>query len=415
MVLLMWLKDMLKSCIFGPLMGCDMVRGIVYKYTSPCGKSYIGQTTNEKLRRKLWNSSRYHYAGTKIDRARAKYTSNSFDYNILFAKEFSSKDIALIWLNIVEQYYIQLYNTVTDGYNCEYGGGGNSHHTGSITHRSGYKLSEEAKKRIGKGSRAWQNTPEGKAKMSKARKGKSKQKGYKNPSSSRSVIQLSLQGEFINEFPSIREAAKYIGKNYISTNSNISSACNGKRDSVSGFKWMFKEDYQNYYLHPEGKNIPQRIQRVFNHIAKQNKSQKIEPKEKKRRTSKYAQKIGQYNSDYKLVKIWRCAGDAANELGFCEANIRRAEKTLGTYMGYYWRVYTEQANCLPKPAKKIKKPALYKKVIQKDLHGQIVNIYDSIGQACCSMGIKNRTCLSRCLNGKTHTAYGYKWEFFKCV
>jgi hypothetical protein len=77
-----------------------MVRGIIYKYTSPSGKSYIGQTTNEELRRKLWNSSCYHYAGTKIDRARNKYKNTNFNYTILFEKNFSTKEIAIIWLNI---------------------------------------------------------------------------------------------------------------------------------------------------------------------------------------------------------------------------------------------------------------------------------------------------------------------------
>nr|DAS86287.1 MAG TPA: GIY-YIG nuclease superfamily protein [Bacteriophage sp.]DAV54013.1 MAG TPA: GIY-YIG nuclease superfamily protein [Caudoviricetes sp.] len=28
-----------------------MIRGIIYKYTSPSGKVYIGQTLNEKKRR----------------------------------------------------------------------------------------------------------------------------------------------------------------------------------------------------------------------------------------------------------------------------------------------------------------------------------------------------------------------------
>lgn len=31
----------------------DMIEGIIYKYTSPSGKCYIGQTINEPLRRKL--------------------------------------------------------------------------------------------------------------------------------------------------------------------------------------------------------------------------------------------------------------------------------------------------------------------------------------------------------------------------
>ena len=50
--------------------------GIIYKYTSPSGKIYIGQTMNEKERRKkfLGKSS---YAGEKLHTARKKYGTSS--------------------------------------------------------------------------------------------------------------------------------------------------------------------------------------------------------------------------------------------------------------------------------------------------------------------------------------------------
>ena len=56
--------------------------GIIYKYTSPSGKIYIGQTMNEKERRKkfLGKSS---YAGEKIDTARKIYGPSSFIYEVL--------------------------------------------------------------------------------------------------------------------------------------------------------------------------------------------------------------------------------------------------------------------------------------------------------------------------------------------
>lgn len=218
-----------------------MIVGIIYKYTSPNGKSYIGQTINEKLRRKLWNSSIYHYAGDKIDRARAKYGKENFDYDILFKKEFSTKEIASIWLNIAEQYFIQSYDSVNGGYNCEFGGGGNPNHIGAINHHhGGYKLSDETKKKIGEASRLRQNTPEGKAKMSVARKGKSRGKGRKMEALRIPVVQLSLQGVFIKEYPCIRDVAKILGSTVIP---NISSVCKGKRISAGGYKWAYKKDY----------------------------------------------------------------------------------------------------------------------------------------------------------------------------
>nr|DAW71716.1 MAG TPA: intron associated endonuclease [Crassvirales sp.] len=44
-----------------------MIIGIIYKYTSPSGKSYIGQTTNEEYRRRMWfGTGRYTGGRSKI-------------------------------------------------------------------------------------------------------------------------------------------------------------------------------------------------------------------------------------------------------------------------------------------------------------------------------------------------------------
>lgn len=42
-----------------------MIRGIIYKYTSPSGKVYIGQTINEKDRRKHFLIQKLSYGGIK--------------------------------------------------------------------------------------------------------------------------------------------------------------------------------------------------------------------------------------------------------------------------------------------------------------------------------------------------------------
>ena len=49
------------------------------------------------------------------------------------------------------------------------------------------------------------------------------------------VLQLTLDGELVREWPSMSEADRY-GYN----SSHISSCCNGKRKSHKGFKWMKK-------------------------------------------------------------------------------------------------------------------------------------------------------------------------------
>lgn len=66
-----------------------------------------------------------------------------------------------------------------------------------------------------------------------------KQKGKDNK---RSVVCLTKRGEYVNEFPSILEAATCMG------NKNNAGAINktvhGKNKSAFGYKWMYKEDYE---------------------------------------------------------------------------------------------------------------------------------------------------------------------------
>lgn len=57
-----------------------MIIGIIYKYTSPSGKSYIGQTTNEEYRRRMWfGTGRYTGGRSKIDRARKKLSEGKLN------------------------------------------------------------------------------------------------------------------------------------------------------------------------------------------------------------------------------------------------------------------------------------------------------------------------------------------------
>lgn len=56
------------------------------------------------------------------------------------------------------------------------------------------------------------------------------------------IIQLDKKGnEAINEFKSVTDAGKKVGLNP----ENISRVCKGKNDTSGGYKWMYKEDYEN--------------------------------------------------------------------------------------------------------------------------------------------------------------------------
>ena len=68
--------------------------GIIYKYTSPADKVYIGQTTQEKRRRKTFLNLNKSYGGDKIDAARAKYGPETFNYEVLYSSYFKTKEEA---------------------------------------------------------------------------------------------------------------------------------------------------------------------------------------------------------------------------------------------------------------------------------------------------------------------------------
>lgn len=57
---------------------------------------------------------------------------------------------------------------------------------------------------------------------------------------SRPVLQFSLSGEFIKEWPSATEAGKSITGKYCST---IKDCCKGKTKTCLGYKWEYKDAY----------------------------------------------------------------------------------------------------------------------------------------------------------------------------
>lgn len=226
-----------------------MIEGIIYRYISSSGKSYIGQTINEPLRRRNWYSDKYHYAGSKIDRARKKYGKNSFRYEVLVRNKYSSKELAIADLNRLEIYYIGIYDSYNNGYNCTIGGDGVCGFEMTKEQRNalrlanlGKRMSEESKRKIGIASKARQNLPENKLRMSLQTRGRKNPRAIEamTKAKEKAVVQLSLSGEFIREFNSIKDAYIFLGKR-----GNITSVCLGRRKQAFGYKWLYKEDYVN--------------------------------------------------------------------------------------------------------------------------------------------------------------------------
>lgn len=101
--------------------------GVIYNYTSPSGKVYIGQTINEKKRRKGFlceTNNTYSKYNSKIENARRKYGPKNFKYDILFKKEYNDMDEMIKDLNDLEKKYIIEYDSLKNGYNMTEGGEG---------------------------------------------------------------------------------------------------------------------------------------------------------------------------------------------------------------------------------------------------------------------------------------------------
>lgn len=92
---------------------------IVYKYTSPSGKSYIGQTSTDRQNREGKNGL-YYKQCTAFYNAILKYGLENFQYEIL------EKDISSEEAKELEKFYINFYKTYLpeNGYNISRGGEG---------------------------------------------------------------------------------------------------------------------------------------------------------------------------------------------------------------------------------------------------------------------------------------------------
>lgn len=89
--------------------------GFIYKYTSPSGKSYVGQTQRTLLERSGSRGQRYSDCPV-FYQAILKYGFSNFEISIL-------AEVKIEYLDEMEQKYIHLFNTIVpNGYNSNKGG-----------------------------------------------------------------------------------------------------------------------------------------------------------------------------------------------------------------------------------------------------------------------------------------------------
>ena len=127
------------------------MKGIIYKYTSPSNKVYIGQTIHEHRR---YMTHKRGDGDTKFCRAIRKYGFENFTYDVIFTIDNEDRKRIKEKLDFMERYYIRKFHGYENGYNMTLGGDGGA----------GTKHTEEFKRKISERMKennpAWNMTDE---------------------------------------------------------------------------------------------------------------------------------------------------------------------------------------------------------------------------------------------------------------
>ena len=121
-------------------------------------------------------------------------------------------------------------------------------------------------------------------------------------------------------------------------------------------------------------------------------------------------KIVQIDLDYNLVKIWDNANQAESYFGNNTSMILDCcNKNRNTSYGFYWKTYEDYIkNGTDGLTERRNKP---KSIIQKDLDGNILKVWNSMISAGRELNIGVGV-ICNCCKGKCSTGGGYMWEYY---
>ena len=257
--------------------------GYIYKYTSPSGKSYIGQTTRS-LKERAGHNGKFYKGSNEFYRAIKKYGFENFEVEIL-------AEVLKEQLDKMEIKYIQIFNTLSpNGYNISPGGqnigkGKKARKIYQYSAVDGSFIKEwdstiEAEKYFGGTSPILENCLLGKAytqwnycwsylKMDKF----PINERIVNPQEKK-VEMYSFDGKLLQTFPSVSEAARQTG----CERSAIKRCCRGELQSHGGYIWKCSEILYEKKYNNTAKKIQQicpdtnEVIQVFNSISQAAKS-----------------------------------------------------------------------------------------------------------------------------------------------
>ena len=261
----------------------------IYKATNKInGKSYVGQTCDFHSR--VWQHQRcYEKEDCDFHRAIKEFGFDNFSWEIIETCESEDRACEL------EKYYIEKFNTYRDGYNMTKGGKGAPYHNARAVvlltldgqyikrydsamdaeidgfHNADVLLNCKGKRRQTKG---YMFMFEDEYELNGA-------KAYRKPEPNgmRSIIQCDMEGNFIQKFKSLQEAARITGTN----RTTISGVLSNTYKSANGYIFVYEEDFpikdlSIYKKRKKGRKIAQvdaksgEIIRVFDRISEAGES-----------------------------------------------------------------------------------------------------------------------------------------------
>lgn len=239
--------------------------GYIYKYENIInGKVYIGQTVDLSSRMSS-HKNKATYIKNKFYNAVRKYGWANFNYSVIAKVESDSLESVTELLDKLEIEYIAQYDSYYHGYNSTLGG-----HS-----KRGYKLSKEfsdmcRNRFYSDETRKKMSIAAHNRKVSDSTREKCRQNALKRnfaqfrelttdkrnaairKSKARPVEQLDSNGNLINVFETVRDAAYFVWKNlarnlkYDSIENAIINHCKGKSKNIVyyGFIWRYKINNQ---------------------------------------------------------------------------------------------------------------------------------------------------------------------------
>ena len=219
--------------------------GWIYKYTSPSGKSYIGQTTYSLYERAGLQGRCYKNCSVFYS-AIQKYGLENFTVEIL-------AEVPINKLDETESKYIQQFNTLLpNGYNYYAKGAGQRQllHVKIVvdvydlelnyieTYPSLIECARKYNIPYQAISACINHTIDHYKDRVYVKNGELPQKPIVLNTHGRRTAQYDLEDHFIAVYASANEAARAIGKKS-NAGRNIRSVCAGKRNIAYGFKWQY--------------------------------------------------------------------------------------------------------------------------------------------------------------------------------